>query len=108
MGRNITAEFHSWVDLDTATNDVATATMAAVTGLSHYITGVSGSFSATADGALTLKDGATEIARWYVYDAFDVTFPSPVRLSPGTAANLTLAAGGATIDGAAVLRGYTQ
>ena len=75
--RNITSELHSWVDVDTATNDVATATKAAPSGaLCHFITGVSGSFSATASGiALTLKDGSTEIARWYVYDHFAIAFP---------------------------------
>jgi hypothetical protein len=77
--------------------------------LSHFITGVFASFNSTASGIqLTLKDGSTEVGRWYVYDNAGILFASPVKLSPGTAANLELAAGGAGIIGAAVLTGYTQ
>lgn len=108
MGRNITSEYHSWMAVDTATNDVATATRAAVSGLQHYITGIYGSFSASASAKqMTLKEGSTELGRWYIYDNAGITFESPIKLDPSTAANLTLAAGGSTIVGAAVITGYT-
>lgn len=105
----VNREYHSWVDTDTATNATATATKAApAEGLSHFITSVSGSFDATASGiTLILKDGSTEVARWNVYDSFALALSSPIKLSPGTAANLELAAGGAGIVGAATLTGYT-
>lgn len=110
MGRNITSELHSWMEDATATNSTATATKAAPSeGLSHFITGVYGSFSATASGiTLTLKDGSTQIGRWYVYDNAGIVFDSPIKISPATAANLELAAGGSGVVGVAVMTGYTQ
>lgn len=106
---NVTREVASWVESTTATNATATATRDAPSGgLRHFITGVSGSFDATVSGAtLILKDGATEVARWNVYDTFALVFPSPIALSPATAANLELAAGGAGIVGASNMTGYT-
>lgn len=106
----ITREFHSWVETDTQANATATATRAAPSaGIAHYISGVSGTFEASVTGAtLILKDGTTEVARWHVHDAFALAFPSPIKLSPATAANLELAASGsAGVDGTANLVGYT-
>ena len=99
----------SWVETDNATNDTATATKAAPSGgIAHYITSISASFDATASGVqLTLKEGTTEVARWYVYDSLVLSFTSPIRLSPATAANLELAAGGASIVGAVTMSGDT-
>jgi hypothetical protein len=103
-------EIHSWIAADTADNAAATATKAAPSGgISHYITSVSASFDASVSGAqLILKHGTTEMARWYVYDAFALVFPSAIQLPPGTAANLELAASGtAGTTGAVNLSGYT-
>lgn len=108
----IVRQYHSWVDADTKDNSAATATKAAGgTGISHYITSVAGSFNKTAaDNNLVLKDGSTEIARWVVPDqnTLHIEFPSPIQLSPNTAANLVLdASGAAGTSGTAVLTGYT-
>jgi len=99
----------SWIVTANATNAAATATRAAPSsGLSHFITSVSGSFDgAVAGGQLILKEGATEIGRWYVHNEFHISFPSPVQLQATKAANLELAAGGAGVVGAATMTGYT-
>lgn len=106
----IATPLSSWVESTTADNAVATATRAAPSGgISHYITSVSGSFSATVSGAtLTLKQGTTEVARWNVYDSFSLSFSSPIKLDPGDAANLELAASGTLGNiGAVNMTGYT-
>lgn len=106
----INREYHSWVELDTQDNAAATATRAAPSGgISHYVTSVSGSYSASVAGAtLILSEGSTEIARWHVYDAFGLVFPSPIYIAPGNAVNLELAAsGGAGNNGSVVMTGYT-
>lgn len=103
-------EISSWVSQATQDNAAATATKAAPEGgISHYITSVSGGFSATKSGiTLILKEGTTELARWYVYDEKTITFASPIKLSPGTVANLELAASGTlSTIGTAVMTGYT-
>lgn len=98
----------SWIETDNQTNALATATRAAIVDQSHFITGVSGSFSAAAAGiTLILKEGSTEKARWHVTNQFSEDFGSPIQLDPNNAANLELAAGGATIDGSVNLKGYT-
>lgn len=108
----VTREVESWVESTTATNATATASRAAVatTGnvaQSHFITSVSGGYDATAGGTLILSAGATELARWHVYDSFSLSLSSPIRIPPGSVANLALSAGGAGIDGTAVMTGYT-
>lgn len=105
-------QYHSWMAADTQDNSKATATRSAPSGgLAHFITSVSGSFDGTAaDKALVLKDGSTEVGRWTVPDqaAFALSFLSPVKLSPATAANLELDASGAGgTSGTAVMTGYT-
>lgn len=106
----IAREYHSWIETATADNAAATATKAAPSGgISHYITSVSASFEASVSGAvLQLKEGSTVLAKWHVYDAFAIVFPSPIKLPPGTAANLELAASGtAGTDGSVNMSGYT-
>jgi hypothetical protein len=105
----ISREFHSWIETANETNDTATATRAAPAGgLSHFVTSISGSFSATAAGVLlVLKQGTTEIGRWYVYDSLAVVFSSPVKIDAATAVNAELGAGGSTVVGAVTLTGYT-
>lgn len=103
-------ELSSWVATANADNSAATATKAAPSGgLSHFITGISAGFSAAAAGKqLSLKHGSTEIARFYVHNDLTLTFPSPIKLPPATAANLELAASGTGgVIGAATLMGYT-
>jgi len=100
----------SWVDVTTADNATATATKAAPSGgISHYITSVSGGYSATKSGkTLILKEGSTEVARWLVYDSFALNLSKPIKLSPGTVANLVLEASGTGGNsGSAVMSGYT-
>ena len=98
----------SWIASDTATDAPVTASRAAPPqGLSHYVTSVSGSYSGTAAGSLTLKQGSAIIATWYVHDALVLSLSSPVLIAPGTAVSLELEAGGTGIDGAATLTGYT-
>lgn len=108
--RNICREVSSWIEKDTDDNSESTATRAAPAGgMSHYITGVAGGYGAAAAGkTLILKEGTTEIARWYVHNSLAIEFVSPVKLSAGAAANLVLAASGTGgVSGTAVLKGYT-
>ena len=105
----ICREISSWVSQATADNSAATATKSASGKNSHFITGVAGSFSAAAIKTLILKEGSTELARFHVHNNFSMTFASPIKLQPGTVANLVLAASGTGgVDGTAVLIGYTS
>lgn len=107
----VTRPYHSWIETANEDNATATATRADPNSgaNSHYVTSISASFSATVSGALlTLKQGSTEIGRWYVYDAFALVFPSPVKLDPSSAVSLELAAsGGAGTVGAVSMTGFT-
>ena len=102
----------SWCVTTNADNATATATRAAPAGgIRHYITSISGSFTVaqTTAKTLILKDGTTEIARWYVFNSQPVIFASPIRLSAATAANLELAASGTGGQvGAATMSGFTK
>lgn len=104
----VVREKGSWIATDNDDNALSTATKAAPpAGLSHHITSISGGYSATVSGnTLILKDGSTEVGRWYVYDSFALVFPSPVQING--VANLELAASGTggTV-GAATMTGYT-
>ncbi len=105
---NIVREFAGWIETDTGTNAAANAQRAAPSGgLSHYITTISGTFDSVADADMILSEGATELARWHVYDAFALVFPSPIKLSPATLADLELAAGGTGVVGSVTITGYT-
>jgi len=79
-----------------ADNALVTATHSAVSGKHHYITSLSGGFSAPVGGALlVLKDGATEIGRWYVHNGIDLNFAdAPLKCTPGNAVSAELAASG--------------
>lgn len=88
--------YHSWVSEDSQDNAAATATKAAPgSGIAHYITSISAGFSGSVSGAtLHLKEGSTVLGRWRVYDSLTLSFSSPIKLTPGTVANLELAASG--------------
>lgn len=110
----VVTERSSWIETANADNALATATRAAppaqAGGVSHYITSVSGSFSVsqTVGKTLILKQGTTEKGRWYVITDVVLSFPSPIKLDPGTAANLELAASGTAAQvGAVTMTGYT-
>ncbi|MAA66532.1 MAG: hypothetical protein CL581_17380 [Alteromonadaceae bacterium] len=106
----ICREISSFVATDADVNATSTATKAApFGGLSTYVTSVSGGYSAAAAGkTLILKEGSTEVGRWYVHDSFSLSFSSPIKLSPGTVANLELEASGTGgVTGAVTLTGYT-
>jgi|TARA_B100000925_G_scaffold287582_1_gene267108 hypothetical protein len=106
----ISREISSFVATDADNNATSTATRAAPSeGLSHFITSVSGGYSGAAAGkTLILKEGSTEVGRWYVHDSFNLSFSSPIKLSPGTVANLELeASGSGGVTGAVTMTGYT-
>jgi len=106
----ISRQISSFVTKDADDNATSTATRAAPDGgLSTYVTSVSGGYSAAAAGkTLILKEGSTEIARWYVHNSFSLSFPSPIKLQPGKVANLELEASGTGgVTGAVTLTGYT-
>ena len=106
----VVKQYHSWVETDLDTNAVVTATRAdpGSGAQAHYITSVSGTYSAAvAGGKLELKQGSTVKATWYVHNQFALTFDSPIKLDPGTVANLVMAAGGSAVVGVANMTGYT-
>lgn len=105
----VVREVASWVETATATAGTVTATRAAAPGgLGHFITSVSGTYGAVEDGkTLILRQGATEIARWYPRLPLVHTFPSPIRIEPGNDAVLELEAAAVGQDGAVVMTGYT-
>lgn len=108
--RNVTVKPEGWIVTANATNATATASRAADANTTsrHYVASVSGSFSAAASGILmVLKQGSTEIGRWYVHNALHVVFESPVAIAPNTACSVELSAGGAAVVGAVDLCGYT-
>lgn len=102
-----------------AANTAGALSKAAVTGKCHYITGFSvvvtaAAAAATAAGFLVqLKDGTTSIwedtlpASAAVGSSIDVTFPAPIRITSGAAANLAVAALGASSIARMNLCGYT-
>lgn len=95
--------FEADADFDGAVDNVVLKKVNS--GRSHYVTSISAAYSSTDDGLLTLKQGSTELGRWYVYDAFALVFPSPVKIEPGELVELELAAGTGT--GAVNMTGYT-
>ena len=102
-----------------AANTAGALSKAAVTGKCHYITGFSvvvtaAAAAATAAGFLVqLKDGTT--SKWEetlpasaaVGTVISRTFPSPIRITSGAAANLAVAALGASSISRMNLCGYT-
>lgn len=98
-----------WCITATADNAAATVQKAAEAGKVHIVTSVSGSFSAsqTAAKLMQLKDGTTVIGNFHVFTVRDpVIFP--VKLSPNTLAELSLAASGTAGQiGAVTMTGYT-
>lgn len=104
----VVREVSSWVESAQATAAAATATRAAPAGgLSHFISSISGSYGTAQIGLLTLKQGATTIGRWEVHNSFGISFPSPIKIAPGTAVSAELAAGAATVVGVVTLTGNT-
>jgi len=94
-----------------ADNALATVTKAAEAGKAHYVTGVSGGYSAAvAGGLLVLKDGITEIGRWYIHNALDLSFAdAPLKCTPGSAVSAELSASGTLgVIGAVNLTLYTS
>lgn len=102
----VVREYHSWIETDNQAAGEASATRAAPTGgVRHFVTSVSGSFSATETAPLILRQGTTEIGRWYVYDSFSLSFSSPIVIEPGNLVELELTA--VTNTAAVTLTGYT-
>ncbi len=100
---------------DSAANAAQTLTKAAVAGKKHCITALSVAVSgaaAAADITVTLKDGATVIWKGVVGTGargmgLIKDFLFPLVLSENSAANLEVAAGGASVVTTANLTGYT-
>lgn len=109
MPTHLLKEFSEWSITTTADNAAATVTRPAEPGRTHYITSISGSFSAAVAGKLmTLKDGTTVIGNYFVHNQRDVSLMEPIRLSPNSLAELSLAASGtATQLGAVTMTGFT-
>lgn len=102
-------DYSEWSITVTADNAAATVQRAAEVGRCHFVTGLSGSFSvANAGKLMTLKDGTTVIGNYHVMSVRDVVFDFPIRLSPNTLAELSLAASGTGGQvGAVTMTGYT-
>ena len=99
-----------WTETATADNAASTATRAAETGKAHYITSIHASFSTLqTDGRLlTLKDGTTVIANFYVLGNIDPVIVKPIRITDGALAELSLAASGTSTQiGAVTISGFT-
>ena len=97
-----------WSITTTADNAAATVTRAAEVGRVHCIVSISGSFSVANIKLMTLKDGTTVIGNFHVHNQRDIVFDKPVRLSPNSLAELSLAASGtATQIGAVAMAGFT-
>lgn len=94
-----------WVEKDSQTNALATATRAAESNKSHLVFAVSASFSATASALLQIKDDTTVIWEGYVYDKEHVTFPRGLKIEEGSACSAELSAGGAAIVGKVNIHG---
>ena len=99
-------------DVDSQDNSTATATLAAPSGgQCNYVTSVFGGYdgNTTGDGnTLILKEGSTELRRWYVWGgAINIELTHPIRVNG--AANLELAASGtASENGTASISGYVS
>ena len=98
----------AWIEADSQTNAVATATKAAASSRQHIVYGVSASFSATATALLQIKDGTTVVWEGYVYDKESVDFPRGIAMTRGGATSAVLAAGGGGIVGKVNLHGTTR
>jgi len=102
-------DISEWSITITADNAAATVQRAAEIGRVHCVVSISGSFSAAVAGKLmTLKDGTTVIGNYHVHNQRDIVFDKPVRLSPNSLAELSLAASatGGTL-GAVTMTGFT-
>lgn len=97
-----------WSITTTADNAAATVQRAAEAGRVHCVVSISGSFSVANIKLMTLKDGTTTIGNYHVHNQRDIVFDKPVRLSPNSLAELSLAASGtATQIGAVTMTGFT-
>lgn len=103
-------DFAQWSITVTADNAAATVQRAAEAGKQHCIVSISGSFSTAQAAAklMTLKDGATTIGNFHVFNNRDVVFTKPIRLTAGNLAELSLPASGTGGQiGAVTLTGIT-
>lgn len=86
------AEQFGWVVSDNKTGDV-TVEKAAAVGKQHVIFGIYGSFDATGDGLLVLKDGDAVIFSQWVYDKADIQFRHGIVITRGNAVSAVLEQG---------------
>ena len=110
--------FPCWtVTGDSTANAAKTITKAAVTGSRHYITGylvsVTGAAVGTADIAIELQDDTTTVWKDVLGAAAargqraGVVFAHPIELTVSKAANLVVAAGGASVITFCNMTGFT-
>ena len=79
----------------TADNAAATVTKTGTANKSWYITGLHFSFSVANTGKLaTLADGGTTIGNFHVMSTRDITFKTPIKITAGANAVVSLAASG--------------
>ena len=83
-----------WVEQDTASAALATATKALAAGKQHMIAGVTAGFVGVNTGIkLEIKDGTTVIWTTYVHNDFSHNFDPPIPGSIGAAVSAELSAG---------------
>lgn len=101
------AASEGWSESANADNALATATHAGVAGQQHVLTHISASFSASVSGALlTIKEGAVEVLRFYVYDSLEVDLELPFADGADVVAELA-ASGTVGVIGAVNISGYS-
>jgi hypothetical protein len=96
-----------WYETDRKDNAVATATHAAEPGVKHVITGIYASYSGTANGTLTIKEGATVKATLDMQN--QVSIDKEMEFASGEAVTVELSASGsAGVYGSLLVNGYTK
>ncbi|MGH7238438.1 MAG: hypothetical protein ACREHG_00060, partial [Candidatus Saccharimonadales bacterium] len=88
---------YSRIKTATGTNATATVTTETATkGQSVYIVAIHYSFDTAVTTGLigTLTDGTTTLGNWHVFDVRDIEPPTPIKVTPNTAAVISLPAQG--------------
>lgn len=103
-----------WTQVASGTAATATATRAGVAGKYHFITGVTYSASAAPTGAVTVqvRDNGTAADKFEVpasaFAAVVVNYVRPIRISQGSAADITMPSLGGGVTGTVSIRGFTR
>lgn len=98
---------YKWSMQDTKTAAVAIATKLGKAGVKHVLYELEASYDATFTGLLTLYDGATLKASFYVYNQRRVQFPGGIQFTAGNSIYAELSAGSVGVVGSVVMHGAT-